>query len=88
MKSFIEIVLYVLCLIHQSIEHTNEDLRLLLINHPTNIDRASYKLVSSNDRIKRQISSLAYPEFNPSHEQCDPHIYTKLSSCSDVNDCT
>lgn len=90
MKSFIVIFLYLFCLIHQTIEDEIEDARpILLVNDPSYVQQGSYRLVSSkNDRVKRQISSLSYPEFTPSNDQCDPHVYTKLSSCSDVNDCS
>lgn len=79
MKYFI-----LLLLIHQFIEETNQA-HLFLINDPTNIYYTPYRVISSNYRFKRQISSLSYPELNQS---CDPHVYTKLSSCSHLNDCS
>ncbi len=58
---------------------------ILLINDPTNIYYTPYRILTTDNRVKRDKSSLFYPEIN---DQCDQHIYTKLYSCSHLTDCT
>lgn len=79
MKYFIEIFLYLIFLFNQSLQDNNET--ILLINDSTNIYYTPYRIVTLNNRLKRDKSSLLYPE------QCDQHIYTKLYSCSQLTDC-
>jgi hypothetical protein len=87
MKYFIEIFFYLIFLLNQS---TQNDDNILLINDPTNIYYTPYTILTSNNRVKRDKSSLFYPEIphsNIIHDQCDRHIYTKLYSCSQLTDC-
>lgn len=79
MKYFIEIFLYLIFLFNKSSGETNET--ILLINDSTNIYYPPYTILTTNNRLKREKSSLLYPE------QCDQHIYTKLYSCAQLTDC-
>ncbi|CAF3532145.1 unnamed protein product [Rotaria sp. Silwood1] len=88
MKYIIEIFLYVILLFNKSKQN---DENILLINDPTNIYYRPYTILASDNRVKREKSSWFYPTVNHAtiiHDQCDPHIYSKLYSCSHSTDCT
>ena len=79
MNYSIEILFAICFLFHQSSE---ED--ILFINQPGNVHYKPYQILPTNARFKRDKTSL----FSQSIEHCDQHIYTKLYSCSHLNDCT
>ncbi|CAF0796921.1 unnamed protein product [Adineta steineri] len=88
MKYFIQILFYFIFLFNKSIQI---DENVLLINDPKNTYYPSYTIVTSTNRLKRDKPPLFNAEIKYSNiisKQCDQHIYTKLSSCSQLTECT